>query len=157
WVWMRGCAATWQLCVIERAFSARCSMSSANRRRHATYLLVRSRASSSAVGRPLHRLGDRLGIAEVVLLPSRVRAHIFSWHQPSVMTKRCEFAAQMVCADASLHADQARRQVGEPCFYLAARPLLTQHDRATPIQTHDVKRVFADIDTDHGDLRIKLG
>jgi hypothetical protein len=46
--------------------------------------------------------------------------------------------------EASLHADQARPQVGEPCFYLAAGPLLTQHDRATPIQTNDVKRVFAD-------------
>src|SRR5262245_50113428 len=63
----------------------------------------------------------------------------------------------MVCADAGLHADETRRQVGEPCFHLAARPLLAQHDRATPIQTHDVKRVFADIDTDHGDFRIKAG
>ena len=45
----------------------------------------------------------------------------------------------------------------EPCFYLAARPLLPQHDRATPIQTHDVKQVFADIDTDHGDFRIGFG
>jgi hypothetical protein len=27
---------------------------------------------------------------------------------------------------------------------------------ALPIQTHDVKRVFADIDTDHGDFKIKL-
>jgi len=106
--------------------------------------------------RALHRLGDCLGIAEVVLLPSRVGTHIFGWHQPSVVTKRCEFAAQMMCADAGLHADQTRRQVGEPCFHLAAGPLLAQHDRATPIQTHDVKRVFADIDTDHGDFRIKL-
>src|SRR5262245_31116337 len=70
--------------------------------------------------RALHRLGDRLGIAEVVLLPSRVRTHIFGWHQPSVVTKRCEFAAQMMRADAGLHADQTRRQVGEPSFHLAA-------------------------------------
>jgi len=34
---------------------------------------------------------------------------------------------------------------------------VAQHDRATSIQTQDVKRVFADIDTDHGDFRIKLG
>jgi hypothetical protein len=39
---------------------------------------------------------------------------------------------------------------------LSTGPLLAQHDRATPIQTHDVKRVFANIDTDHGDFRIKL-
>src|SRR5262249_14501503 len=38
-----------------------------------------------------------LGIAEVVLLPSRVGTHIFGWHQPGVVAKRCEFAAQMVC------------------------------------------------------------
>src|SRR5262249_3346490 len=44
--------------------------------------------------RALHRLGDRLGIAEVVLLPSRVGAHIFGWHQPSVVTKRCKFAVR---------------------------------------------------------------
>jgi hypothetical protein len=29
-------------------------------------------------------------------------------------------------------------------------------DRATPIETHDVKRVLADIDTDHGDSSIEL-
>jgi hypothetical protein len=44
-------------------------------------------------GRALHCLGDRLSIAEVVLLASRVGPHIFGWHQPSVVTKRCEFAA----------------------------------------------------------------
>jgi hypothetical protein len=30
-------------------------------------------------------------------------------------------------------------------------------DRATPIKTHNVKRVLADIDTDDGDSRIELG
>src|SRR6516162_7880306 len=74
--------------------------------------------------RALHRLGDCLGIAEVVLLPPRVGAHIFGWHQPSVVAKRCEFTAQVMCTDASLHPDQTWRQVGEPSFYLAARPLL---------------------------------
>src|SRR6516165_4192930 len=74
--------------------------------------------------RALHRLGDCLGIAEVVLLPPRVGAHILGWHQPSVVAKRCEFTAQVMCTDASLHPDQTWRQVGEPSFYLAARPLL---------------------------------
>src|SRR5262249_52592503 len=49
--------------------------------------------------RALHRLGDCLGIAEVVLLPPRVGAHIFGWHQPSVVAKRCEFTAQVMCTD----------------------------------------------------------
>src|SRR5262249_11572567 len=82
--------------------------------------------------------------------------HIFGWHQPSVVAKRCEFAAQMVWADAGLHADETGRQIGEPCFHLAERPLLAQDDRATPIETHGVKRVLADIDTDHGDSSIEL-
>ena len=62
----------------------------------------------------------------------------------------------MVCADAGLHADETGRQVGESCFHLPARPLLAQDDGATPIETHDVKRVLADIDTDHGDSSIEL-
>jgi hypothetical protein len=33
----------------------------------------------------LHRLGDRLRVAEVVLLPPGVGTHIFGQHQPSVM------------------------------------------------------------------------
>jgi hypothetical protein len=42
------------------------------------------------------------------------------------------------------------------CFHLVARPLLAQDDRATPIESRDVKRVRADIDTDHGDFRIEF-
>src|SRR5712664_4375818 len=56
-----------------------------------------------------------------------------------------------MCADASFHADQARRSIGEPRFHLATRPLLPQHDRAARIVAHDVERVLADIDADHGD------
>src|SRR5262249_34824941 len=44
-------------------------------------------------------------------------------------------AAQMMRSDAGVHTDQTRRQVGELCFYLAAGPLLAQHDRATPMAT----------------------
>ena len=57
-------------------------------------------------------------------------------------------------ADASFHADQARRYIGEPGFHLATRPLLPQHDGAARIVAHDVERVLADIDADHGDRGI---
>src|SRR5262249_34329802 len=53
-------------------------------------------------------------------------------------------------------ADETRRQVGQPCFHLPARPLLPKHDCATFIVPHHVKRILADIDTDHGDCRIEL-
>ena len=62
--------------------------------------------------------------------------------------------AQVMGADASFHADQARRYIGEPRFHLATRPFLPQHDGAARIVAHDVERVLADIDADHGDCGI---
>src|SRR5262249_16636718 len=64
--------------------------------------------------------------------------------------KGCEFAAEVKCADAGLHADQARRNIREPFFHLATRPLLSQHDRTALIETYNVERVLTDIDADHG-------
>jgi hypothetical protein len=49
-------------------------------------------------------------------------------------------------ANASLHADQTRREVCEPRFDLPARPLLPQHDCAALIEADNVKRILADID-----------
>ena len=72
--------------------------------------------------RPLHRLGDRLRIAEVVLLSLRVGPHVPRRHQPSIVTKRLKPATEMMRADAGFHADQARRHVCKSCFHLATRP-----------------------------------
>jgi hypothetical protein len=38
-------------------------------------------------GRTLYRLGDRLRIAEVVLLSSAIRPHIFGRHQPGIVAE----------------------------------------------------------------------
>src|SRR5207342_509703 len=38
--------------------------------------------------------------------------------------------------------------------HLATRPLVPQHDGAARIVAHDVERVLADIDADHGDRGI---
>ena len=67
------------------------------------------------------------------------------------MAKQAEAAAEMVRADAGLHADQAGRHIGKARFHLPTRPLLPQRDGATPIEADDVKLVLADIDTDRGD------
>ena len=58
----------------------------------------------------------------------------------------------MMRPDASLHADETGRYVGEPRLDLTARPLLAQDDRATAIVADDVERVLADVDADYGDL-----
>ena len=55
--------------------------------------------------RALHGFGNRFGIIEVVLLSLAIGADIFGRHQPGIVTKRCEFAAQVMCADAGFHAD----------------------------------------------------
>ena len=102
-------------------------------------------------GRALDSLGDGFRIAEVVLLSLRIGAHVLRRHQSGVVAKHLELATEMMRADAGLHPDQARRQVGEPRFHLAARPLLPQHDGSALIVAHDVERVLADIDADDGD------
>jgi hypothetical protein len=56
-------------------------------------------------------------------------------------------------SDAALHADQARRQVGQPSSDLAALPSLAHDDCTTPIQADDVKRILADIDAHGGNWR----
>jgi hypothetical protein len=98
----------------------------------------------------LHRLGDRFRIAIVVLLALGIRAHILCRHQPRVMTKRLERATEVMRADACLHADPTRRQIGETGLHLATRPLLPQHDGTALILANDVERVLADVDADYG-------
>jgi len=105
--------------------------------------------------RALHGFGYRIGIIEVVLLSLAIGTDIFGRHQPGVVTKRYEFAAQVMCADAGFHADQARRYVGEPRFHLATRPFLPQCNGAARIVAHNVERVLADIDANHGDRGIR--
>ena len=90
-------------------------------------------------GRALHRLGDRLRIAKVVLLSLRVRPNILRRHQPGVVSEHLQLAAEMMRPDAGLHADQARRQIGEPSFNLATRPLLPQHDGSALVLAYEVK------------------
>ena len=38
----------------------------------------------------------------------------------------------------------------------AARPLLSQHNAAALIQTYDLERVLADIETDNGDRAVEI-
>jgi hypothetical protein len=49
------------------------------------------------------------------------------------------------------------RHIGQPCFDLTPRPLLTQHQNAVPIQADDVERVLAEINADDGDRAENLG
>ena len=55
------------------------------------------------------------------------------------MAEYLQLTAEMMRADAGLHADQARRQVGKSRLDLAARPFLSEHDRTKLIVSHDVE------------------
>jgi hypothetical protein len=69
-----------------------------------------------------------------------------------VVTQHLERAAQVVCADAGFHADQAGRDAGESCLNLAAQPPLPQHHRSAVIQADHMQCVLADINPDNRDL-----
>src|SRR6516165_8272448 len=103
----------------------------------------------------LDRLGDRLCITKVVLLSLRLAPYIPRRHQPRIVAKRLQLATEMMRTDASLHANQTRWHIGQTGLYLATRPLLAQHNAAAHIQTDDVARVLADIDTDYGDRAVE--
>jgi hypothetical protein len=49
--------------------------------------LVRGLGCNELHGWALHRLGDCLRIAEVVLLSFAIRPHVFSWHQPGIVAE----------------------------------------------------------------------
>ena len=104
---------------------------------------------------PLHRLGNRFRVAEVVLLSLRIGPHVLRRHQPGIVTKRLKLATEMMRANAGFHADQARSHVGQPSIDLATRPLLTQPNCTALIETYDVERVLADIDADDGNRAVE--
>jgi hypothetical protein len=62
----------------------------------------------------------------------------------------------MMRADAGLHPDQARLHVSKPRFHLAARPLLSQHNRPALVVAYDVERVLSDIDPDHSNWPVEF-
>src|SRR5208337_468816 len=73
------------------------------------------------------------------------------------MAKRDQPAAQMMRANAGLHADQAGRQISEAVLKLAARKLGPQDDDAALVEANQVKDILADIDADDGNLGTGFG
>ena len=63
--------------------------------------------------RPLHCLGDCLCITEVVLLALGVGTDVLRWHQPRIVTETLQASSKMMCADASLHADETGRKISK--------------------------------------------
>ena len=69
------------------------------------------------------------------------------------MAKGQQLTAEMMGADARLHADQAGWHIGQTLLDLSARELLVQNDGAAGIQTDQVEAVLADVDPKGGNGR----
>src|SRR6266571_722603 len=95
-----------------------------------------------------HSLGNRFGVAEVVLLSPRIGTDIAGRHQPRIVAKRLELPTQVMRPDARLHADETEWHVGEPIIDLTARQLLAQNDGALLVEPDEVECVLADVDAD---------
>jgi hypothetical protein len=87
--------------------------------------------------------------------PFRIGANVLRRHQPGIVAQRLKLATEMMRADASFHADQARRHIGKAGLHLATRPPLPQHDDTALILAYDVERVLADIDANRGDFGVE--
>src|SRR5215471_5638057 len=90
-------------------------------------------------GWSLDSFSDCFSIAEIVFLAFPIWFDVLGWHEPRIVAKRMQPAAEVMGSDASLHADQSRWHVRQPGSNLAARPSLAHDDRATLIQADDVK------------------
>ncbi len=62
------------------------------------------------------------------------------------MAERLELAADVMGAGAGFHADQARRNVGQPLRELGPGELDPQHDGAALVLPDEVEAVLAQID-----------
>jgi hypothetical protein len=75
--------------------------------------LVDTLGGNKAHGGTLHCLSHGFSVAEVVLLALEEGLYELPRHQLHVVAEDKELTAQMMGADAGLHAHQARRHVSE--------------------------------------------
>ena len=65
-----------------------------------------------------------------------------------------ELTTKVMGPYASLHADQASRNIGKRAFELMSRPLLPQYNRAATVESDHMKAVLAQVDADGGNGRL---
>ena len=71
-------------------------------------------------GRSLHCLGDRLRIAEVVLVAFEKRLDVLGWDEANVVAEWLNLAGNVMRARAGLQADKAGRQIHKAADKLVA-------------------------------------
>src|SRR3954466_10837291 len=107
-------------------------------------------------GRSRGRLGDRLGVAVVVLLCLDVGANTLGRHQPNLVPLAAQDAAEVVSAAAGLHRHDARRQAGRELDH-ALPAQAPAHDNApSVVQARQAAAVLAKINPQNRDLHLPL-
>lgn len=104
-----------------------------------------------AHGRARGRLGDRLGIAVVVLLRLDVGADVLGRHQPDGVPLHGEQPAEVVGAAAGLHRHHAGRQLGRQADNRLSPRTPSQHHRPGRVEADETAAVLAEVDAQHRD------
>src|SRR6516165_4149992 len=100
--------------------------------------------------RSQRRLSNSLGVIVIVLLSLHERLHIDRRDDPRLVAQLTQGPADKVCAEACLHADDARRQSFEGLHERQSLDLATKSNFAVRAKTNDVEDFFADVDADRG-------
>jgi len=112
--------------------------------RHETHVLAR------------HRLRDRLGIEEVVLVRLEERFYELRGNEAHVVALVAQRGTDEVCARTGLNADQRPRKVRRVNQQLLARELLPHDNFAVRVQRNQVKGGLAQINADGSDLHLTV-
>jgi hypothetical protein len=100
------------------------------------------------------RLADRGSIGGIVLRSLDVCLHVARRHQPHGVAQLRQFSGPVVRGRASLHANQASRQLLEKLDYLAAPKLPCDSDLACLVYSMNLEHVLGEINTDRGSFHV---
>src|SRR4029077_8145494 len=119
---------------------------------HQHGLLVDGLDGDKAHRRPGYRLRDRRGIRGISLTALHVWLDISRRHQSKRVPPLCQFPGPMMRGNASLHADQARRQQSEEPQHLSSAQLLVHQYLSCRINAVNLEDVLRKVQPDRGNL-----
>lgn len=102
--------------------------------------------------RPPDRFANDLCVGRIVLVGLDVGLDELRGHQPHRVAHALQLSTPVVRATASLHANQARRQVEEERGHLIAPQLLLQDRLAVLVDAVDLEHVLRQVDANSRDL-----
>ena len=85
------------------------------------------------------------GIGGIILLPGDVGLHVGCWDHPCIMAQLSDLAGPVMRRGTRLHANDARRELGEEAQHLLATQLFLKHWAALCICPMDLENPFCQI------------